>query len=242
MDYSAALISNSRLSRSHGDLMQSMSGRISHGEIRNDREHLRIRLRAQEKPMKTGKAGQIGLCPVARVRAVKQVLVFILILQLASVAYAQLPSQIGGSQGGQSLSACADPMLSSTPECSMLLQQEVTPLQSSQSGSLMPQTGSLMPYVYRGEPGSRVPNYSDTEQFTCRLICGIECSSHRFRLSRSPNFRSSLLPPSILFCLSMGRAFSTECPPPLLRWTLLLCRQTSSLDRATNSESGFGGK
>ena len=70
-----------------------------------------------------------------------------------------------GSQGlsGQ---ACADPMLASTPECSMLAQQETTPLGSSQSGSLMPQSGSLIPYVYRGEPGSRVPNYSDTEQFT----------------------------------------------------------------------------
>jgi protein involved in polysaccharide export with SLBB domain len=41
----------------------------------------------------------------------------------------------------------------------MLSQQEANPLGSSP-------TGSLMPYTYRGEPGSRVMNYSDTERFS----------------------------------------------------------------------------
>jgi protein involved in polysaccharide export with SLBB domain len=111
--------------------------------------------------METGAAGRGRSRTATRIHAATQVWFFILMLQLASVAYAQLPSQTVSSRGGQSSSGqvCSDPLLASMPECSALNQEEATPLPSSQMRSPMPDE-------YRGEPGSRSVNYSDIEQLS----------------------------------------------------------------------------
>lgn len=142
--------------------MQSMSVSISHTGARLKPVQRHTGFPVCEESIESDVADRILSRFVKRLCMPMQLRFFILMLQLAAAACAQLPSRSGNSQGGQNPNeqVCTDPLLAGTPECPTLTQEETAPLPSLQMRSLMPDE-------YRGEPGPRVTHdYSDIEPFS----------------------------------------------------------------------------
>ena len=89
----------------------------------------------------------------------------VLILSIATILHAQMPSQGGNSGGAQSPGtwACSDPLLAGTPECAGQTQQGSSLL-------LNPQTPSHLPGESGAQSGSPYSDYSDIEQLSRQVV------------------------------------------------------------------------